>query len=173
MYKINDVICYQNYGICQIIDIKELTVMNNKARKYYFMRKMFDKCDSTIIKIPVDTDNIMRHVITKEDALVLIDSIPSLDPVWVKDVRERETLFKSMISSWKMEEWVKVIKSIYLMRQENRNSDKPKPLPIIDMKYFEKAESLFNQEMAYALELSENEIPVYIEKMIENSMDLS
>jgi len=36
------------------------------------------------------------------------------------------------------------------------------------MKYFEKAESLFNQEMAYALELDENEIPDYIGNMIEN-----
>lgn len=171
MYKINDVVCYQNYGICQIIDIKELTVMNNKARKYYFMRKMYDKCDSTIIKIPVDTTNIMRPVISKENAFMLIDSIPSLEPVMIKDIRERETLFKSMISSWKIEEWVKVIKSIYMMRNEYRRSDKPKIMPIIDMKYFEKAESLFNQEMAYALELSEDEIPVYIERMIENSMN--
>ena len=170
MYKINEVVCYQNYGICQIIDIKELTVMNNKPRKYYFMRQMFDKCDSTIIKIPVDTQNIMRRVISKENALLLIESLPTLDPVRVKDVREREALFKSMISSWKMEEWVKVIKSIYMMRNENRKSDKPKIMPIIDMKYFEKAESLFNQEMAYALEMSENEIPTYIENMIENSM---
>lgn len=171
MYKINDVVCYQNYGICQIIDIKDLTVMNNKARKYYFMRKMYDKCDSTIIKIPVDTTNIMRPVISKENAFMLIDSIPSLEPVMIKDIRERETLFKSMISSWKIEEWVKVIKSIYMMRNEYRRSDKPKIMPIIDMKYFEKAESLFNQEMAYALELSEDEIPVYIERMIENSMN--
>lgn len=171
MYKINDVVCYQNYGICQIIDIKELTVMDNKARKYYFMRKMYDKCDSTIIKIPVDTTNIMRPVITKENAFMLIDSLPSLEPVMIKDIREREILFKSMISSWKIEEWVKVIKSIYMMRNEYRSSEKPKIMPIIDMKYFEKAESLFNQEMAYALELSEDEIPVYIEKMIENSMN--
>ena len=168
MYTINDVVCYQNYGICQIIDIKSLTVMNNKPRKYYFLRQMFDKCDSTIIKIPVDTNNIMRQVISKEDALKLIESLPEVESVWVKDVRDRELLFKTLISSWKMEEWVKVIKSIYIMRKENRESDKPKPLPIVDMKNLEKADSLFNQEMAYALELNENEIPDYIGNMIEN-----
>ena len=72
MYQVNDVVCYQNYGLCRIKEIKKISVMNQKPRPYYLMEKVYDQCDSTLIKIPVDTANFMRPVLTHDEAIANI-----------------------------------------------------------------------------------------------------
>ena len=167
MYKINDIVSYQNYGVCRIVDIKSLSIMNQKQRKYYFLHQLYDKCDSTIIKIPVDTTNIIRPIMTKEEVFKIIEFMKDLEHDWIKDIRHREVQFKALIDSWEAENWAKVIKSIYVAKEENRAQDKHKSFPLVDIKYFERAENFFNQEVAYALDIDIKEVPNTILKLIQ------
>lgn len=167
MYKINDVVSYQNYGVCRVVDIKPLSTMNQKPRKYYFLHQLYDKCDSTIIKIPVDTSNIMRPIMSNKEVFETIEFMKDLEHDWIKDIRHREAQFKLLIDSWEAENWAKVLRSVYVAKEENRAQDKFKSFPLVDTKYFERAENFFNQEVAYALNMDIKEVPEMILKLIQ------
>mgnify|MGYP003591554325 CR=1 FL=1 len=68
MFKINDVVCYENYGLCQITDIQSVAFAGRSPRQYYHMKPLFDTCTSTVIKTPTDTDNVIRLAMTKKQA---------------------------------------------------------------------------------------------------------
>lgn len=167
MYQVNDVVCYQNYGLCRIKEIKKISVMNQKPRPYYLMEKVYDQCDSTLIKIPVDTANFMRPVLTHDEAIALIKRLPDVEVEWYKDVRDREQYYKQQIATWDIDEWAKVIKSIFEFKRLNSAQDKPRPVPQLEIKYFEKAENLFNQELAYALNIEMDQVSDHINHILD------
>lgn len=168
MYQINDVVFYANYGVCLIFDISSISFPGHEPKKYYHMRPLYDSCTSTVIKIPVDTKNIIRPVMSESEAKSFILNLPKVETVWSDNFKEREELFKKMIGSWKMEEWASVIKSIYVNKIALKQKNFTKPFPLTDQKYLEKAEQFFNQEISFALKLEENEVPKYIESIIES-----
>ena len=169
MFKVHDVVCYENVGICEIIDIKKMSIMNQAPKEYYLMEKLYDQCELTIIKTPVDTSSIIRNIISKEDAEKMIESLPEIEPIMIDDVKKRQSAFQKLIDSWDLFEWAKVIYTIYEMKHQHEVTDQKKPFLYTDMKYFERAEKLFNQEIAYALQIDENEVSDYIASVVEKN----
>ena len=167
MYQVNDVVCYQNYGLCRIKEIKKISVMNQKPRPYYLMEKVYDQCDSTLIKIPVDTANFMRPVLTHDEAIALIKRLPDVEVELYKDVRDREQYYNQQIATWDIDEWAKVIKSIFEFKRLKSEQDKTRPINQLEIKYFEKAENLFNQELAYALNIEMNQVSDHINHILD------
>lgn len=162
MFKVHDVVCYENVGICEIIDIKNMSIMNQDPKDYYLMEKLYDQCELTIIKTPVDTKSIIRNIISKEDAQKMIESLNEIEPILIDDVKKRQAMFQKLIDSWDLYEWAKVIYTIYAMKNVHEETEQKKPFLYTDMKYFERAEKLFNQEMAYALQIDESEVTQHI-----------
>jgi CarD family transcriptional regulator len=169
MFKVHDVVCYENVGICEIIDIKTMSIMNQDPKDYYLMEKLYDQCELTIIKTPVDTKSIIRNIISKEDAEKMIDSLSEIEPILIDDVKKRQAMFQKLIESWDLYEWAKVIYTIYEMKNVHEISEQKKPFLYTDMKYFERAEKLFNQEIAYALQIDENEVSGYITNALQKN----
>lgn len=169
MFKVHDVVCYENVGICEIVDIKKMSIMNQDPKEYYLMEKLYDQCELTLIKTPVDTKSIIRNIISKEDADKMIESLPEIEPIIIDDVKKRQMAFQKLIDSWDLMEWAKVIYTIYEMKDRHESTDQKKPFLYTDMKYFERAEKLFNQELAYALQIKESEVPDYINNMLNKN----
>jgi len=166
MFNVNDVVCYQNYGICKIVEKKKLRLLNNEPKEYYLMRPIFDANESTMVKIPTDTKNIIRQVMSEVEAVEFVKNLSKVEVVWNDNIKEREYEFKQLINSWKIEKWAIVIKSVYESRNANQNTTRPRSIPIIDTKYFNRAELLLNQELAYALHMDVKEVPDYIAKVL-------
>ncbi len=166
MFNVNDVVCYQNYGICKIVEKKKLKLLNNEPKEYYLMRPIFDSNESTMVKIPTDTKNIIRQVMSESEAIEFVKNLSKIKAVWNDNIKEREAEFKQLINTWKIEKWAIVIKSVYESKNANQNTTRPRSIPIIDTKYFTRAEQLLNQELAYALHLDVKDIPDYIASVL-------
>lgn len=134
------------------------------------MKPLFDSCASTVIKIPVDTRNVIRPVKTESQAKAFIENMNEVEMIWSDNLKEREELFKEMIASWDIEAWAKVIKSVYINKVLNKQRNKLGPYQFTDQKYLVEAEHYFNQEMSYALKMDEFEVPKYFKSVLEGQM---
>jgi CarD family transcriptional regulator len=113
------------------------------------------------IKTPVDNVNAkMRKVITKKEALSLIAAMPDQETAWITDNRERSEAFKTALKTGKSEELVKLVKTIYLEKEEMATIGKK--LSKSDEEVLKAAEKQLNEEIAIALEIPLDKVTEYI-----------
>lgn len=155
MYKENDYVVYKK-DVCKI---KEIRKNKLNGTEYYIMVPIDDP--SLIIDVP--TDNRMgyiRSVITKDEAIKLIDSIKSITPLSNINDKSLENNYKELLANNTFEDLIKVIKTSYL-RNETRLKNNKK-ISENDNKYFNLAEKFLYNELSIALNLSFNETKNYI-----------
>ena len=90
MYKVNDYVVYKR-NVCKIKEVK-----NN----LYVLNPIDD--ESLIITISKDNNSI-RNIITKEESLNLINSIPNIDIIKAND-KLIENEYKNLLNSGRLEE---------------------------------------------------------------------
>lgn len=160
MFKINDYVVYNLMGVYKIVDIRKERDINDNEIEYYVLQPTYDNTNMTI-KIPVSNSNIlMREVMTKEDVLSLIAEMPEKETVWIDDNRERSERFKAALRTGDSDKWVKLIKTLYLEKQEK--SSNGKKLMKADEKIMKTAEKNLYEEFALALNISPDEVLSYI-----------
>lgn len=148
MYKIGDYVVYKR-DVCIVRDIKD---------NYYVLSLIDD--DSLIINVPLDNKlGNIRDVISKKDALKIIDEIPSIEVI--SDVLDKkiEQEYKSLLNMGHIG-LIKIIKTTYL-RNDNRIKNK-KRVSERDNDYFCKAERLLYNELSIALNMSYDDVKKYI-----------
>ncbi|MDI9479578.1 MAG: CarD family transcriptional regulator [Syntrophomonadaceae bacterium] len=158
MYKINDYVVYGLTGVCQITDIQKDSI-DDEEKEYYVLTPVFS--ENMTIKTPVDNVNAkMRKVITKKEALSLIAAMPDQETAWITDNRERSEAFKTALKTGKSEELVKLVKTIYLEKEEMATIGKK--LSKSDEEVLKAAEKQLNEEIAIALEIPLDKVTEYI-----------
>lgn len=154
MFKVNDYVVYNSAGVYKIIDI-----IKENHTEYYVLQPAYEK--NLIIKTPVNNPKVsMREVITKDNVLSLIAAMPEKETVWIKDDRKRSENFKAALKSGECEEWIKLIKTLYLEKQERTNAGKR--LMKADEDIMKAAEKNLCEEFAVVLNTSPDEIVSYI-----------
>lgn len=159
MFEVNDYVVYNAMGVYKIIDIRKEADINNHETEYYVLQPAFEP--NLIIKTPVNNPKaVMRGVITKEDVLSLIASMPEKETVWIDDFRERSENFKSALKSGESEEWIKLIRTIYLAKQ--KKIDHGKKLLKTDEEIMKTAEKNLYEEFAVALDIFPDDVLSFI-----------
>ena len=159
MYKKGQYIVYR-HDVCLIKDIKE-----NKVKKatYYVMSPLDDK--SLTIDFPTeDKMNLLRNVISTNEAKELIKKIPEISPI--EDINEKniETKYKEMLKTGSYEDLIKIIKTTYL-RNEDRINNKKK-ISEKDDNFFKLAEKYLYNELSISLNMSVEEVKNYIFEVV-------
>lgn len=165
MFQVNDVIVYGNHGVCRVTKIGTLALsMVDKEKLYYSLCPVYQK--ETIIYAPVDYNGkVMRPVLSRQEAEELIDQIPQLDCVWVVNEKERETQYRETLKTCDCRELVKMIKTLYLRRQERLRAGKK--MTALDERYFSMAEERLYGELAFALDMEREKVCRFITDSIE------
>lgn len=160
MYQIGDYIVYGSNGVCVVDDIGSMDVPGiPKDRVYYTLRPCYLK-GSTIFT-PADNQKvIMRPILTREEALALVDEIGDIECLWVADEKKREQLYKEAVGTCECRELVKIIKTIY-QRQQERLAE-GKKITFRDEKYFSMAEDNLYGELALSLGMDKDEVKDFI-----------
>ena len=168
MFQVNDVVIYGHHGVCEITDIGTLLMpMADKEKLYYTLRPIYHK--ESAVYAPVENRRIiMRPVITRETAETLIRRIPEIETVWILNEKAREVQFKEAMHTCDCEELIKIIKTLYLRKQQRIESGKK--VTVVDEKYFRQAEDKLYEELAYVLGMEKKEISDYISKHMETTM---
>lgn len=158
MYNQNDYLVYRK-DICLVKEIIKI-----KNENYYNLVPLCDK--SLSLKVPVDNRaNLIRKVMNKNEALELINILPSIKPLNLDD-KNIDTEYQKLMNSNNIIDLIKIIKTAYL-RNDNRIKNGLK-ITEKDENYFERAEKLFYMELSISLNLSYDETKEYIINKLSN-----
>ena len=150
MFKVNDYVVYRK-DICRIKELKEKNGIN-----YYILVPIDD--ESLKIELPTD-NNILRKPISKEEASVLINSIPNILPIECND-KLIENEYKNLLSTGNKEDLIKIIKTTYLRNKER--IDNKKKISDKDNNYFNKAERILYNELSIVLDMTYEQTKDYV-----------
>lgn len=161
MFEKGDYVICGNNGICSVQDITTLNISGvDKTRKYYLLKPVYQS--GSTVYIPLDTaEQSLRKALSKEEADLLIGSIPDIPLIPLADEKTLERTYKEYIHDGSCESLVKLIKTIYL-RKEKRLL-KGSKVTAVDSRYFKLAEDFLYGELSVALNLSRDEVKSYIE----------
>lgn len=165
MYEVGDYIIHGTNGVCKVDAVGKIdsSIMDNK-RIYYTLVPYYTK--SGKIYVPTDSDKVtLRKILTKEEALDFIGRIKDVEVLWITDEKTRELEYKEAFKKHDCTEYVRIIKTIYLRRQE-RIAEKKK-LTATDERYFRMAEDALYGELGVSLSMDKEEVREYIVNRIE------
>lgn len=165
MFEIGEYIIYGNHGVCRVEDIGSLDIPGvDKSKKCYTLQPIFSK--SSTLYTPVDNDKVlMRRVMTNEEALELLEKIPDIPLLRVKNDKQREEVYKEALRSHDGTEWVKIIKTLYVRKQERLSHGKK--LTFTDEKYLHIAQNCLYGELAIALDMEKDDVENLINERLE------
>lgn len=150
MFKVGDYVVKTSNGVCKIIDILSPDFVADDKKLYYQLVPLTN--ENTRLYVPVEkAGENMREVMTKEEAIDLLEQIPSIEEAWINNEKERERSYKESIHSNKPEKIVGIIKNIYRRKKDRREHGKKSTA--IDGKYFELAENLLYSELEIAMNM--------------------
>lgn len=153
-------------GICKIEDVVTLDITGmNKNKEYYMLIPLHE--NNAKIYVPVDhAKNRIRNVISKEEAVKFIRSIPDISEKDIENEKMREQEYKAAILSCNNEKIVSIIKSIYTRRQER--IEHGKTATATDDRYFKQAENLLFSELSFVLDIPKENMEQYIADTISS-----
>lgn len=165
MFEVGDYIVCGNNGICIVERIGTIDIPDvDPDRLYYILQPVYAK--TSVVYIPVDNEKIvMRKVLTKDQVNDLIQHIPEIETIVEMNDKLREERFKECMKKYDCTSWIRVIKTLYLRRQER--IERGQKVTATDARYLKSAEDNLYGEFSMALGIARDEVEAYIEKCIE------
>lgn len=163
MIKIGQIVVTKNSGVCKIITEEEMN-FGAGIKKYYVLRPVFAKDQSSKVYIPADQNGLLRPLMKKEEILDVIDTMPKMEKIWFNDQKERRSKFDEIYRRGNIYEICQLVKSLYLHNEELKLSKHT--LSMLDREYLNKLKEGVYQEFSLALDIPYEEVDNYIEKRI-------
>ena len=165
MFHQNDTILYGAEGVYRIEDITEMDFKDEKM-EYYVLKSLLNGGET--IFVPSKNEELrakMRRVLSTEEIYQVIEEMPNQTMVWIDDEKSRMKEYKEIIMKGNHKEIVKLIKSLYLHRQDQRAIGKN--LHKIDERFLKDAEKLLYDEFAYVLQIKPEQVLPFIQERME------
>lgn len=165
MFSVNDTVLYGTDGVCTITDITT-RLFGKKKAEYYVLTPLHQT--GSVIYVPADSEVLlrkMRRVLSAEEIRTLIHDIPSEScGEWIADENARRTQFKAILQSGDRRELIRLIKTIYLHGQAQKQNGRK--LHHSDEAMMKDAEKLLYNEFSYVLSIKPEEVlPLIMEEI--------
>ncbi|MBQ4362646.1 MAG: hypothetical protein K6G68_06460 [Oscillospiraceae bacterium] len=163
-YSAGDHVVYGGTQICTYEKTEEKTFDGVNFREYAVFRPVDQTGNASYF---VEKDKVcerVRPLLTKDQVLSVIDSMPEIETEWIDNKVERRAAFTDVLHSDDYKRVIGMIKSICMER--HRRSQIGKGLPGQDERAFETANRLLCQEFSMVLGISPNDVDTYIEKRL-------
>ena len=168
VYQKGDLILYGGTGVCRVVDIvAKKTGRTEPERLYYLLEPLYQK---GTITTPVDNDKVFtRPVISKDEAIELIDRIPSIqtEVYYNQNLQQLENHYRSEMEDHDCLSLLRLTMSTYRKKQE-RESKKLK-FGAVDRRYMERAENLLYGELAVALGIARDSVRDFIAQRLQSA----
>lgn len=160
MFEKGELVVYGRNGICEVTDITPMKLDGKKEeRLYYILIPVKDR--SGKIFTPVDNHKVpMRHVISKDEAVRLIDGIAQIAELGIENDKTRELSYKECMKSCQCTEWVRMIKT--LRHRRAKRLSEGKKITVTDERYLRQAQDSLYAELSVALGIPECDVEGYI-----------
>ena len=167
-FKVGDNIVYAGSGVCQIDAIKDISFFKEKPQKYYVLKPLFVR-QSQVMYVPFDNKSQVekiRPVLTKKEAIALIDKLPLVETLeWIDDRNDRKDAFADIIVNGSRED---IMSMIHLIKQHAQKlSGEGKHLNAQDERALNDARVRMNNEFALALDMQPDQVIELIHEKTE------
>lgn len=165
MFQTGDYVIYGSKGVCRVQDIGPLDFSGTqKGKLYYTLIPCY--MEGSTIYAPTELGNtVMRPIMTREEVMELIQEIPNLEELWIRDERTREASYKEAIKECDNRELVRIIKTIY-NRGRSRMTE-GKKMTVADNKYFKMAEDNLYGELAVSMGMTREEVKDFVVERVK------
>ena len=158
MYSVGDVVVYGSHGPCRV---EAVGPVQGAAGLCYTLRPLFTDC---VISTPVEGKVPMRPVLSREEALALIDSIPRRVP---EVFHSRSAIlmaehYGAALRTQECGDLVDLTMSIY----RKRETAEKRRLGAVDERYMKRAEELLFWELSVALDIPPDQVQPFIEERL-------
>lgn len=166
MFEKGEYVVCGNKGVCTVEDVTTLDISGvDKKREYYILKPIY--LSGSTVYVPVDAANdSMRRVLSKEEAAQLISGISDIPLIAITNDKLLEQEYRGCMKSNSCEEWIKIIKTIYLRKQKRLEAGRK--VTAVDAKYFRMAEDNLYGELAISLGMSRGDVESYITEEMEH-----
>lgn len=176
MFKLGDTVVYRHH-VCTVAGVREAYF---EGRDYFELHTLFEKSLKLFVAIDDAKPPVMRHVMQRDEALKLIDSVVDIEPIdeevlhasgTTLSLAERQIKeeYERRLKKCDPEDLVAVIKSAYVRTQERETSGKR--TTAVDKKFFELAESLLCDELAVALDMPREDTRAFLVERAGGQLD--
>ena len=165
MFEKGEYVVCGNKGVCVVEDITTLNISGvDKERQYYILKPVY--VAGSTVYVPVDAaGESMRRVLSHEEADRLIETIPDIPSIVIANDKLLEQEYRNCMKANRCEEWIKIIKTIYLRKQQRLEAGRK--VTAVDAKYFRIAEDNLYGELAISLKMTRNDVEDYIVNEVE------
>ncbi len=168
MFEVGDNVVYGSNGVCRVAKVGTLDSLGVAKDKIYYTLSPYFIPGSTIFTPADNKKVIIRPVLSKQEAMQLIDEIKEIETLWIADEKSRENEYKEAFRKCDCRELVKIIKTIHL-RQEARIAEGKKETTL-DEKYFHMAEERLYEELTIPLEMTVDEVREFVIARVEEQL---
>ncbi len=153
VFDIQDYVVYRN----EVCFIKEIRKRFIGGKDYYVLSPSSDS--SLTIHLPIDEHIRLKPIMTKQEAMNFIKSIPSILPIACND-KTLESEYKALLRTEEKKDLVRIIKTTYFRNQERLKAGRR--VGEKDETYFNKAEKLLYNELAVSLGMNFEETKEFV-----------
>lgn len=162
MFTLKDKVMDKNGKIFTIVSIEQKD-FGVGGEDYFVLEPCFryDFNPGYMAYIPVaKSENLLKTIMTKEEAVELVSQIPDLEPLPEVAPRERRVYFTKVISSGDRKEIMRVIKTLVTYREERRKMNKP--FSDYDRRLLDSLKMMVDNELSISLGISPDSVGSYI-----------
>ncbi|WP_195267836.1 hypothetical protein [Eubacterium sp. 1001713B170207_170306_E7] len=159
MYAAGDYLILKNDGIWQVSEIETDAESGEAVR--YTLTNTREPAVSQSVK--ASSGVLLRKVASREDLTEILSRIPYTRTIQAPNNKIREELYETAMEAYDELEWIRVIKTAYLRKEEG------KQMPF-EEKYSQQAKDYFHREVALVMEISFEQVETYIAEAIADDL---
>lgn len=165
MFNIGDKIVYGSEGVFTVQEYTTSPIDKSDERVFYILIPVNGSQNSKIIA-PGEGGRVpMRGVMSREEALALIDRMPAIEEVTVTQERGRRDAYRAVISEGRGESFVSIIKTVRRRREEFLLLKRR--LSETDTDFEGRAKNCLFGELSVALDIPRSDVERFIAERLE------
>lgn len=164
MWAENELVVHESAGVCRITGI---TKMNRPQREYYVLEPLYDR--NSTLYVPVDgKSSPIRPVMTREQALDLIDQLPQVQLLHFDSMNDEKQRSASILQSGDQLQLAQLAKTMRAI--QGRRTRSSKTTYATDRGILRQAERLLYGELAVSLNLNVDGVEGFISQKLGASV---
>ena len=165
-FKQDECVVYKSAGVCRVLGIESQSMDGENEVLYYKLKPISDANSTYYIPVASASEKL-RRLLTKEEVLELIDTMPKEAPdedIWSDNRRERREMYTQILKGDDQKALVQLLSSLYFRKQSSEANGRR--FSSMDESVMKNAENLMLQEFATVLKLKTEEVQKLISERL-------
>jgi len=152
MLKTGEYVMYSWYGACKVDGVKE-EVLDSISKQYYILKPVND--EKATVMIPISNVQV-RPVLSKEEAIGLLDSVNEVSVDWIDNSRLRNTRYLQILKDKDSRQLLAMLRLLLKKREEL--TDSGRKFSMQDTQILELTSNYLISELTVALDMERDEL---------------